>query len=66
MGNLKYKGYVGSAEYSEEDNCLFGLVHGFLGSITRVTIFSKHSNHYFVTSPRNLVSSVVLDYHRQR
>jgi predicted HicB family RNase H-like nuclease len=28
MGNLKYKGYVGSVEYSEEDNCLFGKVLG--------------------------------------
>ncbi len=28
MGNLKYKGYVGSIEYSEEDNCLFGKVLG--------------------------------------
>ncbi len=28
MGNLKYKGYVGSVEYSEEDNCLFGKVIG--------------------------------------
>jgi len=28
MGNLKYKGYIGSVEYSEEDNCLFGRVLG--------------------------------------
>lgn len=28
MGNLKYKGYIGSVEYSEEDNCLFGKVLG--------------------------------------
>lgn len=28
MGNLKYKGYVGSVEYSEDDNCLFGKVLG--------------------------------------
>ena len=28
MGNLKYKGYTGSVEYSEEDNCLFGKVLG--------------------------------------
>lgn len=28
MGNLKYKGYIGSVEYSEEDNCLFGKVIG--------------------------------------
>ena len=27
-GNLKYKGYIGSIEYSEEDNCLFGKVLG--------------------------------------
>ncbi len=26
MGFLKYKGYTGSVEYSEEDNCLFGKV----------------------------------------
>ena len=28
MGYLKYKGYTGSVEYSEEDNCLFGKVQG--------------------------------------
>jgi predicted HicB family RNase H-like nuclease len=28
MGYLKYKGYKGSVEYSEEDNCLFGKVQG--------------------------------------
>ncbi len=28
MGNLKYKGYTGSVEYSEEDNILFGKVLG--------------------------------------
>ena len=24
MGYMKYKGYTGSVEYSEEDNCLYG------------------------------------------
>ncbi len=28
MGVLKYKGYTGSVEYSEVDNCLFGKVQG--------------------------------------
>lgn len=28
MGQLRYKGYVGSVEYSEEDNCLYGKVQG--------------------------------------
>lgn len=28
MGLLKHKGYTGSVEYSEEDNCLFGKVLG--------------------------------------
>lgn len=28
MGNLRYKGYTGSVEYNEEDNCLFGKVQG--------------------------------------
>ncbi|SFC69546.1 Predicted nuclease of the RNAse H fold, HicB family [Xylanibacter ruminicola] len=28
MGYLKYKGYSGSVEYSEEDKCLFGKVQG--------------------------------------
>lgn len=28
MGALKYKGYSGTVEYSEEDNCLFGKVIG--------------------------------------
>ena len=28
MGNLKYKGYSGSVEFSPEDNCFFGKVQG--------------------------------------
>ena len=28
MGTLKYKGYSGTVEYSEDDNCLFGKVIG--------------------------------------
>jgi len=28
MGVLKYKGYIGSVEFSEEDDCLFGKVQG--------------------------------------
>ena len=28
MGLLKYKGYTGSIDYSEEDNCLYGKVLG--------------------------------------
>lgn len=28
--NLKYKGYTGSVEYSEEDKCLFGKVQGMM------------------------------------
>jgi len=28
MGELKYKGYTGSVEYSEEDDCLYGKVQG--------------------------------------
>ena len=28
MGYMKYKGYTGSVEYSEEDNCLYGKVMG--------------------------------------
>ena len=28
MGYLHYKGYTGSVEYSEEDNCFFGYVLG--------------------------------------
>ncbi|MCQ2220862.1 MAG: type II toxin-antitoxin system HicB family antitoxin [Prevotella sp.] len=28
MGYMKYKGYIGSVEYSEEDQCLFGKVQG--------------------------------------
>jgi predicted HicB family RNase H-like nuclease len=32
MGYLNYKGYRGSVEYSETDNCLFGSVLGMQGS----------------------------------
>lgn len=28
MGYMKYKGYMGSVEYSEEDGCLYGKVQG--------------------------------------
>ena len=28
MGLLKYKGYTGSVDYSEDDNCLYGKVLG--------------------------------------
>lgn len=28
MGQLRYKGYTGSVEYSEEDGCLYGKVLG--------------------------------------
>jgi len=31
MGLLKYKGYTGSVEFSDEDNCLFGKVQGLRG-----------------------------------
>ena len=28
MGTMNYKGYTGSVDYSEEDNCLYGKVLG--------------------------------------
>ncbi len=33
MGKLKYKGYIGSVEYSEDDKCLFGKVQGLHGTL---------------------------------
>ena len=33
MGYLRYKGYTGSVEFSEEDNCLFGKVQGLHGTL---------------------------------
>ena len=33
MGNLKYKGYSGSVEFSPEDNCFFGKVQGLKGTL---------------------------------
>ncbi len=33
MGALKYNGYTGTVEYSEEDNCLFGKVIGMSKNI---------------------------------
>lgn len=33
MGNLKYKGYQGSVEFSPEDNCFFGKVLGLKGTL---------------------------------
>ena len=32
MGVLRYKGYTGSVEYSEEDGCLYGKVLGMGGN----------------------------------
>lgn len=33
MGLLKYKGYTGSVEYSDEDRCLYGKVQGLHGTL---------------------------------
>lgn len=33
MGYMKYKGYTGSVEFSEEDDCLFGKVQGLHGTL---------------------------------
>ena len=33
MGYLKYKGYTGSVEFNDEDNCLFGKVQGLHGTL---------------------------------
>ncbi len=33
MGQLKYKGYTGSVEYSNEDSCLYGKVQGLKGTL---------------------------------
>lgn len=33
MGQLKYKGYIGSVEYSDDDKCLFGKVQGLRGTL---------------------------------
>lgn len=33
MGYLKYKGYTGSVEFSDDDNCLFGKVQGLHGTL---------------------------------
>ena len=33
MGQLRYKGYTGSVEYSDEDKCLFGKVQGLHGTL---------------------------------
>jgi predicted HicB family RNase H-like nuclease len=34
MGTLKYKGYSGTLEYSEQDNCLFGKVMALKAQMT--------------------------------
>lgn len=33
MGFLKYKGYTGSVEFSDRDDCLFGKVQGLHGTL---------------------------------
>lgn len=32
MGTLRYKGYTGSVEYCDEDECLYGKVLGMDGN----------------------------------
>ena len=49
MGFLKYKGYTGSVEYSEEDQCLFGKVQGM----------TKDS----ITYEGNTVDELTSDFH---
>jgi predicted HicB family RNase H-like nuclease len=34
MNELKYKGYRGSVEYSDRDNCLFGKIIGIRSSVS--------------------------------
>ncbi len=48
MGVLKYKGYTGSVEYSEEDNCLYGKVQGM----------SKH----FISYEGNSIEELKTDF----
>ena len=53
MGFLKYKGYTGSVEYSEEDNCLYGKVQGMSKhAITYEGFFKALRKHY--KNDRNL------------
>lgn len=33
MGYFRYKGYTGSVEFNEEDDCLFGKVQGLHGTL---------------------------------
>ena len=48
MGFLKYKGYTGSVEYSEEDNSLFGKVQCMTkGSIIYEESSLKFFHHFF-------------------
>ena len=62
MGNLKYKGYIGSVDYSEEDNILFGKVLGMSkDAITYEgttiddlkTDFEEAVDHYLATCKAN-------------
>lgn len=62
MGNLKYKGYIGSVDYSEEDNILFGKVLGMSkDAITYEgttlddlkTDFEEAVDHYLTTCKAN-------------
>lgn len=55
MGYLKYKGYTGSVEFSEEDDCLFGKVQGLHG-----TLISYEG--YTIEEIRNDFEGAVDDY----
>ncbi len=46
MGLLKYKGYTGSVDYSEKDNCLYGKVLGMSKGVAQQKVAT-----FFVKGP---------------
>ena len=49
MGYLKYKGYAGSAEFSEEDNCLFGNCEMYKNVKAQIDVHSLSINGFGLT-----------------
>ena len=43
MKTLKYKGYIGSIDYSEDDGVLFGEILGIDGLVSSILSFAKNT-----------------------
>ena len=63
MGFLNYKGYIGSINYSVEDNCLYGKVIGLPKNIT--IIYEGESIKDLRTDFENAVDNYINYYEKK-